>query len=1404
MKKLRKRLLALGLAVGLVATSVPVMAEPLVQPDDVAEEMGLEVVEEEEVLNEEEEHTVQETTEIRVYDTEYKSFINVSVTYEYEDDWVYDGYTDYIPTIVSAKDLKRDVEFSTLGIDLNDYITYTEVDMTAPPELYFSFSNVGTYKRWDSFACPISKNSFSACTMVLNKTTAVYDRNLSYYSDDFTAKVIFTKPDNTTIEMSRTKLELLNEKGEVITFAKDAGTYYLRASAGISDYFEGTCTAPFTITPKDITGMSLSVVGKYYWTGNKVSAVFKIPEISQQDIDEFNGPNLGFNVVYGNNVDPGTATITVTGQGNYMGTTTGTFDIIKTADMHVLTYDPIPDMIYSGGPLNPGLPQCYDNGEKLIQSDTTDYTIGINDLKNNVNVGTASIIIYYSKLENLYTAYFNIVAADINTAQTKTFPEKITLVEGEDPVVNPTIIYNGMTLVENTDFTKAVEVAENQLSVKVTLTGMGNYTGTLERTIPCTEPMTLSNCNITDIAAQTYTGAAIEPNPTVTYGETTLIKGIDYTVSYSNNTTVGTATATITGITAAGTRTVNFSIVAADIDTAETKEFPNVITLKDGEDPTVEPNIVFNGTTLTKDVDYTVAFTVAENKQTASVVVTGMGNFTGTITRTIDCREEMILAKCVIAPITDKTYTGSAIEPSLSITFNGTMLVKDVDYTVAYSNNTAVGTATAAITGITAAGTSTVNFSIVAANIDSAERKDFPALITLKDDEDPTVSPTIVFNGTTLVENTDYTVSVTVAEDKQTASVVVSGMGNFTGSITRTINCVEAMKLANCNIADIAAQTYTGAAIEPSLTITFGDVTLKKGTDYTVAFTDNTSVGTATATITGITAAGTRTVNFSIVAADIDTAQKKEFPTLITLVEGEDPTVAPNIVFNNATLTKGVDYTVEVTVAEDKKSASVVVSGMGNFTGSITRTITCKEEMTLAKCVIAPITDKTYTGAAIEPSLSITFDGVMLVKGTDYSVTYVNNTNVGTATAKLTGITAKGTRDVEFKIVAADISKATITAKDAAYTGSAIKPQLTVKFGDKTLVEDTDYTVSAENNTEAGTATFTVTGKGNFTGTYEGTFKITKESKYELLEGATRYSTAVAIAVEAFPEAPSEAILVTGAKFPDALSANAYAGALNAPIILSKLSALPTETQDLLKNKWGGKVKKVTIVGGGFSAQVLKDLKACGVTDIKEVSGTDRYKTAEAVCRDGWARGIYTKDACIIATGAKAADALSMSPWSYRYHIPILLAGKGKLRDTTKELVKQFKTVYIAGSEVCCETSEVTSLGITPIRLAGPNRYATSVRIAEYFMNEYPGGNGTIDGVAFAHGDDSHFPDALVGGMLQGQYGSPIILVKGTAAADEAYTYSTKLLKGQGGNTVYLLGAVKEKAIYDKIMKAIK
>lgn len=88
-----------------------------------------------------------------------------------------------------------------------------------------------------------------------------------------------------------------------------------------------------------------------------------------------------------------------------------------------------------------------------------------------------------------------------------------------------------------------------------------------------------------------------------------------------------------------------------------------------------------------------------------------------------------------------------------------------------------------------------------------------------------------------------------------------------------------------------------------------------------------------------------------------------------------------------------------------------------------------------------------------------------------------------------------------------------IVTSGYTYTGEAQTPKVTLKDGDYTLEEGKDYQISCKDNTDAGTASFTITGDGNYGGSLEGTFLINKAEPVLKLEKET-----IEIAVGDFSE----------------------------------------------------------------------------------------------------------------------------------------------------------------------------------------------------------------------------------------------------------------------------------------------
>ncbi|MCI9063924.1 MAG: fibronectin type III domain-containing protein, partial [Clostridia bacterium] len=112
--------------------------------------------------------------------------------------------------------------------------------------------------------------------------------------------------------------------------------------------------------------------------------------------------------------------------------------------------------------------------------------------------------------------------------------------------------------------------------------------------------------------------------------------------------------------------------------------------------------------------------------------------------------------------------------------------------------------------------------------------------------------------------------------------------------------------------------------------------------------------------------------------------------------------------------------------------------------------------------------------------------------GTDYTISYSNNINAGTAIVTITGIgNFTGIKYITFNIFPKSISTVSVSSiNNQTYTGRAIKPNITIKSENKILKLGTDYAVSYSNNKNTGKATLIITGIGNYTGTLSKIFYI--------------------------------------------------------------------------------------------------------------------------------------------------------------------------------------------------------------------------------------------------------------------------------------------------------------------------
>ena len=501
------------------------------------------------------------------------------------------------------------------------------------------------------------------------------------------------------------------------------------------------------------------------------------------------------------------------------------------------------------------------------------------------------------------------------------------------------------------------------------------------------------------------------------------------------------------------------------------------ITVKDGE------------TTLTKDTDYTVSFANNDSIGTATVTVTGMGRYKGTATANFKIVRNASNFK--IGKIDDQVWTGSSIFPPVVVKYGSKTLEEGVDYIVNYSSNVNIGDATVTVTGLGFyTGTADAGFRIVRrpitlATIDTISSKTYKG-------EAIRPSITVRDGNKVLTPVDDYTVDYDDNIDAGTATVTVTGVGNYCEELETTFT-ITGRSIIGASIESIPDQTFTGSAIKPAVTVKLNGATLTKDTDYTVTYSENVNAGQATVTVKGIgNNSGEKSTTFDIMP-------KSKNELTIKKVSDQEYTgeaITPNVTIydGDTKLIKNEDYTLTYDDSNVKVGSSeIMIKFKGNYSGTAFTTFNIVP-VTLSKTNISAIDDQVCTGKKLYPEVTVKDGTKVLTEGKDYDIEYSDNTDVGTATVTVQG---KGNYEGKavrtFEIVATVITKDDITPiEDQLYTGNSITPAVTVKIGSTKLVEGTDYDVAYEDNVEIGAAKAIVTGKGKYAGEITIQFAIVK------------------------------------------------------------------------------------------------------------------------------------------------------------------------------------------------------------------------------------------------------------------------------------------------------------------------
>ena len=282
------------------------------------------------------------------------------------------------------------------------------------------------------------------------------------------------------------------------------------------------------------------------------------------------------------------------------------------------------------------------------------------------------------------------------------------------------------------------------------------------------------------------------------------------------------------------------------------------------------------------------------------------------------------------------------------------------------------------------------------------------------------------------------------------------------------------------------------------------------------------------------------------------------------------------------------------------------------------------------------------------------------------------------------------------------------------------------------------------------------------------------------LAGEDAVQTASIIASEAFGDS-TWAILARDDDFADAMSATGLAGALNAPIVLTDRHGLSSEAATTLSELG---VENVYIIGGqgAMPGAFESQLRAIGVSHAERIFGNEAYDTS-AVCADRIAKLDNACDYAIVAYGQNFQDALSMSSFAYKYHVPIFLQTYGSnssyrhLTDDALAMLNgtgayaQAKVFVAGGAGAVSQDSAEHALdgGLRGgQRLWGDSGYDTSEAIAEFMTDQHLLSAGTIclaSGALKPGGSD-----ALAGAALAGKAGGIMLLTNGNADIESTDT----------------------------------
>ena len=420
---------------------------------------------------------------------------------------------------------------------------------------------------------------------------------------------------------------------------------------------------------------------------------------------------------------------------------------------------------------------------------------------------------------------------------------------------------------------------------------------------------------------------------------------------------------------------------------------------------------------------------------------------------------------------------------TLALANNGTFLANNYNLTFSGSTNFSITSKTI--------GSLTISLDNTSYTYDKTEKK---PNVTIKD------------GAKTLTLNTDYTLSYSNNINAGTATVTITGKGNYKSSTTKnfTINKRSITVKANNQTINYGSSIATGVGYITVSNLVSGD------TVTSITLTPSTSNVTTSGTITPSNISinnGSGNINYN------PTYQKGTL--VINRLKTATLGTCNSLTYNGATqvLAKGGNnVTIKNNEGKDAKAYMVMYVANSNYAFSdntTTKYLSCSINKKVLTVTAKSNQSKIYGSS--DPTLTYNYSGnisgetpkftgtLQRTAGENIGSYPINKgtlalANNGTFLANNYNLTFSGSTN--FSITSKTIGSLTISLDNTSYTYDKTekKPNVTIKDGAKTLTLNTDYTLSYSNNINAGTATVTITGKGNYKSSTTKNFTINKRS----------------------------------------------------------------------------------------------------------------------------------------------------------------------------------------------------------------------------------------------------------------------------------------------------------------------